>query len=239
MSRLASSSRASSSSAGTSRTERVDHDRHDGRGDAGMTERGERRGRGSSRRRAPSSARSATPMPRPGRSPRRPAWPRGRSIATSRTRCRSSSPPSWSPTSRSSTWVTTLPSRAGTDTVEDNLTDAVSAARGPARPDPAAGARDRCRPRARRPAPTDPRCGRRHRCHLVHPRRSRPIWRQSSGSGRIRADVDPQEAAIVILATLFGLAAGQTMTDGTLYDRHLVAAIRLFVRGIEPGHAAP
>lgn len=135
-------------------------------------------------------------------------------------------------------WMATLPSRAGTDTVEGNLIDAVTQL---------AGLRDQIIPLELAIA-VDPDLGAQRRRILDAAGGTLPpgppdaiaaYLGEERRLGRIRADVDPQEAAIVILATLFGLAAGQTMTDGTLYDRHLVAAIRLFVRGIEPGHAAP
>ncbi len=57
--------------------------------------------------------------------------------------------------------------------------------------------------------------------------------------GRVRADVDPREAAVVILAALFGLVAGQATGDAGLDDERVASAVRLLVRGIQPPPSEP
>ena len=56
--------------------------------------------------------------------------------------------------------------------------------------------------------------------------------------GRVRADVDPADAALVILATLFGLALTSTSTAVALDERRLAAVVGVIVRGIEPAASA-
>jgi hypothetical protein len=52
--------------------------------------------------------------------------------------------------------------------------------------------------------------------------------------GRIRADVDPAQVAVVVLATLFGLALVPS-GDGNGVDQDLLAsAVRLLTTGIAP-----
>jgi hypothetical protein len=52
--------------------------------------------------------------------------------------------------------------------------------------------------------------------------------------GRVRPEIDSREAAVLILAALFGLAADQSIGDAGLSRDRLAAAIRLLVRGIQP-----
>jgi hypothetical protein len=53
--------------------------------------------------------------------------------------------------------------------------------------------------------------------------------------GRVRADVDPAQVAVVLLATLFGLALVPS-SDGNGVDRDLLAsAVRLLTTGMAPG----
>ncbi len=59
------------------------------------------------------------------------------------------------------------------------------------------------------------------------------------GLGRVRADVDPREAAVVILAALFGLVAGQAAEDAGVDAERLASAVRLLVRGIQPPPSEP
>ncbi len=57
--------------------------------------------------------------------------------------------------------------------------------------------------------------------------------------GRIRPDVDPRAAAVLLLATLFGLAAGTTAGGATLEEADVVAAVRMLVRGLGPARPEP
>ncbi len=52
--------------------------------------------------------------------------------------------------------------------------------------------------------------------------------------GRVSTEVDAREAAVIILAALFGLAAGRAAAGATLEDAEVTSAVRLLVRGIQP-----
>ncbi|MCJ7710894.1 MAG: TetR/AcrR family transcriptional regulator [Chloroflexi bacterium] len=52
--------------------------------------------------------------------------------------------------------------------------------------------------------------------------------------GRVSAEVDARETAVIILAALFGLAAGRAAAGATLEDAEVTSAVRLLVRGIQP-----
>jgi AcrR family transcriptional regulator len=52
--------------------------------------------------------------------------------------------------------------------------------------------------------------------------------------GRVRSDVDPEKATIVILAALFGLAVTPWPRETGRDHSGIGAAVRLFVQGIEP-----
>lgn len=131
-------------------------------------------------------------------------------------------------------WVATLPTRAGDATVEANLTDALvrlAGLRGQLIPlelamavDPElAGARRRAIAAAPGSLPPGP------------PEAIAAYLAEEQRLGRIRAEVDPREAAILILAALFGLAAGQVGGDADVQDAQIASAVRLFVRGLQPG----
>jgi AcrR family transcriptional regulator len=53
--------------------------------------------------------------------------------------------------------------------------------------------------------------------------------------GRVRADLDPRQASVVLLATLLGLAMADEVTDGaTDPGERIATAVRMFVAGIVP-----
>ena len=52
--------------------------------------------------------------------------------------------------------------------------------------------------------------------------------------GRLRSDVDPEEATFVLLAALFGLAVTPWPREAGRDHGGIAAAVRLFVQGIEP-----
>jgi AcrR family transcriptional regulator len=52
--------------------------------------------------------------------------------------------------------------------------------------------------------------------------------------GRVRVDVEPRDAAVLILAALFGLAADPSIWDAGLDQDRLASAVRLLVQGIGP-----
>ena len=56
--------------------------------------------------------------------------------------------------------------------------------------------------------------------------------------GRVRPEIDPREAAILLLAALFGLAANLSIGDAGIDRDRLASAVRLLVRGIQPAKPA-
>jgi AcrR family transcriptional regulator len=128
-------------------------------------------------------------------------------------------------------WMATLPGRAGSHTVEANLTDALVRL---------AGLRDEIVPLELAIAVDPELAAQRERLlaasgGLLPPGPPEAIARylaEEQRLGRVRAGVDPTEAAILILALLFGLGAGRTLGNATL-DEHLASAARLFVHGIQ------
>lgn len=129
-------------------------------------------------------------------------------------------------------WVSGLPARAGQDSVESNLTDCLLRL---------SGLRDQMLP-LELALLTDPDLARSHHqvgSALPDGRPMEPpdfIARYLAAEqklGRVRADVAPEQVAVVMLATLLGLALLPS-DDGTGVDRHLLAAaVRLLLTGIE------
>jgi len=129
--------------------------------------------------------------------------------------------------------VAALPARAGEGTVEGNLTEAVVRL---------AGLRDQLVPLELAIA-VDPELAAQRRRALAAAGGSLPpgppeaiaaYLAAEKDLGRVRSDVNPREAAVLILAALFGLAADQSSGDAGLSRDRLASAVRLFVRGIAP-----
>lgn len=127
-------------------------------------------------------------------------------------------------------WVAGLPARAGQGTVESNLTEALrrlAALQERIMPlelamlaDPELAAqRQRALAASDGPPPGPPEA---IAAYLAAERRL----------GRIRADVDPVEAAIVLLAALFGLALTPGRPPVALEPDRVGTVVRLLVRGI-------
>jgi AcrR family transcriptional regulator len=135
-------------------------------------------------------------------------------------------------------WMSMLPGRAGEGTVEANLIDAAVQL---------AGLRDQIVPLELAMAVDPELAAQRHRALLAAgdslppgpPDAIAAYIAEERRLGRVRADLDPREAAMVILATLFGLAAGQPIPGADLGDERLASAVRLIVRGIEPQTPGP
>ena len=53
--------------------------------------------------------------------------------------------------------------------------------------------------------------------------------------GRVRPDLDPREAAEVFLGMLFALGAMPGLGDEGLRPDRVASAVRLLVRGLQPG----
>ena len=129
--------------------------------------------------------------------------------------------------------VSRLPARAGHDTVEVNLTNALVEL---------SGLREDMLP-LELALLTDPALARQHReavaavpeGRLVGPPMYIATYLAAEQSlGRVRDDVDPAQVAVIALATLFGLALVPS-SDGNGVDRDLLAsAVRLLTTGIAP-----
>lgn len=68
---------------------------------------------------------------------------------------------------------------------------------------------------------------------LVGPPQAIAVYlREEQRLGRIRPELDPAEVAILLLATLFGLAVTANMTGQTVDGARIEAAVTTFVQGI-------
>lgn len=133
------------------------------------------------------------------------------------------------------TWVAGLPARAGEGTVEANLSEALrrlAALQERIVPlelamlaDPELGAQRQRALAANQGVPPGP------------PEAIAAYLAAEQGLGRIRPDVDPTEAAILILAVLFGLALTPGRSPVVLDPDRVGSAVRLLVRGM--GRDAP
>lgn len=130
-------------------------------------------------------------------------------------------------------WVTSLPERAGRRTVEANLIDAVVQL---------AGLRDDVIPLEMAIA-ADPELAAQRRRALAAAGSSLPpgppeamaaYMAAEQRLGRVRADLDPTEAASLLLGALFAIAAMPTIEDADLDPERLASVVRLLVRGIQP-----
>jgi AcrR family transcriptional regulator len=128
-------------------------------------------------------------------------------------------------------WVEALPSRAGSETVEANLTAAVERLATlhervlpleiAIRSDPELAAQRRAllAGRGRLPGP---------------PSAMADYLAAEQRLGRIRSDLDPKEVALTILAMLFGLAIAAADDPARLTGDRVRSALQVFVRGILP-----
>lgn len=127
-------------------------------------------------------------------------------------------------------WMSDLPSSAGEATVADNLTACLVQL---------AGLRDAVLPleRAMLDDP-DLASGRAAGGSVITlqsvggpPYQLQQYLNAEQRLGRVRQDVDPSEAAVVLLVILFGLASGPPLADQAL-DATIAGAVRLVVDGI-------
>ena len=130
-------------------------------------------------------------------------------------------------------WVTELPARAGEASVEGNLIDAagqLASLRDEIMPlelaiaaDPELAAQRRLAMEAAGPAlPPGP------------PEAVAAYLAAEQRLGRVREDIDPQEAARLLLGMLFALGTMPTIGDEGLSPDRVASAVRLMVRGIQP-----
>ena len=131
-------------------------------------------------------------------------------------------------------WVATLPARAGEGSVEENLADAAVRL---------AGLRDQILPLELAIA-ADPELAAQRRQAMAAAGTSLPPGPPAAVAaylaaeqrlGRVRGDLDPREAAEVLLGTLFALGAMPGLGDEGLGPDRVASAVRLMVRGIQPG----
>lgn len=130
-------------------------------------------------------------------------------------------------------WVTALPDRAGRGTVEDNLADAAVQL---------AGLRDQIVPLELAMA-ADPELAAHRRKVLAAAGPSLPpgppealasYLAAEQQLGRVRADVDPNEAAGILLGVLFALGTMPVVGDENLDPDRVASAVRLVIRGLGP-----
>ena len=130
-------------------------------------------------------------------------------------------------------WVVAMPARAGEDTVEANLTDAATRL---------AGLRDQIIPLELAIA-ADPELAAQRRQAMAAAGTSLPPGPPEAVAaylaaeqrlGRIRADLDPREAAEVFLGMLFALGSMPGLGDDSLSPARIASAVRLLVRGLQP-----
>jgi AcrR family transcriptional regulator len=135
-------------------------------------------------------------------------------------------------------WVTTLPARAGEGTVEENLTDAAIRL---------AGLRDQILPLELAIA-ADPELAAQRRAAMAAAGSSLPPGPPEAVAtylaaeqrlGRIRADIDPRDAAGVLLGMLFALGTMPAIEDEGVSPDRVASAVQLLVRGIQPPQPEP
>jgi AcrR family transcriptional regulator len=127
-------------------------------------------------------------------------------------------------------WVDGMPARAGTRTVEANLVEALSRLSElqerlfplelAIQADPELTAMRRSTVAAGDPLPGGP------------PEAITAYLAAERDLGRVRTDVDPGDAALVLLATLFGLAMSASTRGTTVDVAQISAAVRLTTRGL-------
>jgi AcrR family transcriptional regulator len=135
-------------------------------------------------------------------------------------------------------WVTTLPARAGVGTVEANLTEVAVRL---------ASLRDQILPLELAIA-ADPELAAQRRAAMAAAGSSLPPGPPEAVAaylaaeqqlGRVRADLDPRQAATVLLGMLLALGTIPTLGDEGLSPERVASAVRLLVRGIHPTQPEP
>ncbi len=135
-------------------------------------------------------------------------------------------------------WVTALPDRAGRGTVEENLADAAAQL---------ASLRDQILPLELAIA-ADPELAAHRRKVMAAAGPSLPPGPPEAVSeylaaeqrlGRIRGDIDPREAARILLAVLFALGTMPAVGDDSRGPDSVASAVRLIVRGFQPTPPEP
>lgn len=130
-------------------------------------------------------------------------------------------------------WMAALPDRAGTGSVEANLAAAVGQL---------AGLRDDVLPLEMAMA-ADPELAAQRRRAIASSGGGTPPGPPAAVAaylaaeqrlGRVRGDVDPGEAATLLLGAIYAIAALPSSSGPDDQPRRLQAAVRLLVRGIEP-----
>lgn len=130
-------------------------------------------------------------------------------------------------------WVTALPDRAGRGTVEENLADAAVQL---------ASLRDQIVPLELAIA-ADPELAAHRRNVMAASGPSLPpgppealasYLAAEQRLGRVRGDVDPREAASVLLGVLFTLGMMPAIGDEGVGPDRVASAVRLVVRGLQP-----
>ncbi|MET9395678.1 TetR/AcrR family transcriptional regulator [Streptomyces sp. NPDC006624] len=130
-------------------------------------------------------------------------------------------------------WIDTLPARAGTATVAENLTDCLTqlaALRADILPLELAMLTDPELARVAPPPGTLP----------GPPGRLEEYLRAEQGLGRLRADADPAHSAVVLLALLFGMAMnppGPPEQQASPALPGIAEAVDLILKGLGPGAA--
>ncbi len=130
-------------------------------------------------------------------------------------------------------WVTALPDRAGRGTVEENLADAAVQL---------ASLQDQIVPLELAIA-ADPELAA-HRLNVIAaadpslppgpPEAIAAYLAAEQRLGRIRGDLDPREAAAILLGVLFALVTMPAIGDGGVGPDRVASAVRLVVRGLQP-----
>jgi AcrR family transcriptional regulator len=128
-------------------------------------------------------------------------------------------------------WVQELPSRAGSDTVEANLVEALERLSTlqervlpleiAIRSDPELAAQRLAMLQREGPLPGPPRA---IAGYLAAEQRL----------GRVRSDIDPDEVAVMLLALLFGLAIASIEGSSALPRERIASSVHVFVRGLLP-----
>jgi len=135
-------------------------------------------------------------------------------------------------------WVTELPARAGEGTVEGNLVDAAVQL---------ASLRDQILPLELAIAADPDLAAQRHRMMAAAgsslppgpPEAVAVYLAAEQRLGRVRGDVEPREAAGILLGALFALGTMPSLGDERPIPDRVASAVRMMVRGIQPAPGEP